>query len=75
MEDEGGDEMYEPLLDDIDVETLMEEDDLEIETGSRDELQGMQQEHPALRDQGKLAARERPGVSGEAQVDGHSRHK
>ena len=31
MEDE--DEMYEPLLNDIDVETLMEEDDLEIETG------------------------------------------
>ena len=34
MEDE--DEMYEPLLNDIDVETLMEEDDLEIETGSQE---------------------------------------
>ena len=48
MEDE--DEMYEPLLNDIDMETLIEEDDLEIETGSRDEPRGVQQEHPALRD-------------------------
>ena len=29
MEDEDEDEMYEPSLDDIDVETLIEEDDLE----------------------------------------------
>ena len=40
MEDEDEDKMYESLLDDIDVETLMEEDDLEIETGSQDELRG-----------------------------------
>ena len=69
VEDE--DEMYEPLLDDTAVETLME-DNTEIETGSRDELRGVQLEHPALRDQGKLAAQERPGTSGEAQVDERS---
>ena len=36
-----GDEdiMYEPLLDDIDVETLMNEDNLKIDTESRDRLQ------------------------------------
>ena len=72
MEDE--DKVYEPLLGDIGVETLME-DDLEIETGSRDELRGVQQEHPALRDLGKLTARERPGTSGEVQMAGRLRHK
>ena len=50
--------MYEPLLDDIHVETLkMEEDDYEVETGSRDELRGVEQD-PALKDEGRLAARE-----------------
>ena len=73
MEDE--DKMYEPLLDDIHVETLMEEGNLEIETGSQDELQGMQQEHPALRDQGKLVAWKTTGTSGEAQVDGCLHHE
>ena len=47
----------------------MEDDSLEIgiETGSQDELLhvGVEQEDPALRDQGKLAARERLGISGE----------
>ena len=60
MEDEDEDEMYEPLLGDVDVETLMEEDDLKIETGSRNELPVVQQEHPALTDQGKLAAQVKP---------------
>ena len=37
MTDNVGDEaiMYEPLLDDTDVETLMDEDDFEIDTRSR----------------------------------------
>ena len=59
MEAKDEDEMYEPLLDNIDVDTLMEEDDLEIEKGSRDELRGMQQEHFARRDQGPLEKRRR----------------
>ena len=42
--------MYAPLLDDIDVETLMDEDDFESDTGSCDRLQGVEQEDPALKD-------------------------
>ena len=38
MEDDDEDEMNEPLLDDIDVEMSIDEDNLEIEMGSRDEL-------------------------------------
>ena len=38
-----GDEdvMYEPLIDDIGVKMLMEEADFEVETDSRDKLQGV----------------------------------
>ena len=40
MQDVGDkDIMYEPLLDDIDVETLMTEDDLKIDMGAQDGLQ------------------------------------
>ena len=73
-----GDEdiMYEPLLDDIAAETLMNEADFQIYTGSWDGLQGVKQEDFILKDEGKLAAREKPGTSGEEQqVDGSSRHK
>ena len=70
------DKMYELLLDDIDAETLMNEDDFEIDTGSRDVVQGVKQEDPVLKDEEKLAARERQGPhTGEEQVDGRSRHK
>ena len=41
--------MYEPLSDDIDAETLMNEDDFEIDTGSRDGLQVIKQEDSVLR--------------------------
>ena len=51
----------EPLLDDIDVGTLMNEDDFEIETMSQDGLQGVKQKDPDLRNKGKLVARERQG--------------
>ena len=72
-----GDEdiMCELLLDDIDEETLMNEDDFEIDTGSRDGLQGVKQEDPVLKDKEKLAAREKPGTSGKEQVDGCSSHE
>ena len=41
-----GDEdiLYELLLNDIDVETLMDEDNFEIDMRSRDRLQGVEQE-------------------------------
>ena len=69
-----GDEeiMYEPLLyrcGDV------KDDDFEIDTGSHDKLQGIKQEDPVRKNEGKLAAQERPGTSGEEQVDGRSPHK
>ena len=62
--------MYEPLLYDVDMEMLVEENDHEIEnkTGSQDELQGVEQEDPALNDRGKLAAWETPGGSTSGQT-------
>ena len=59
------DEMYEPLLDDIDVETLMAEGDFEVETGSREELRGVEQEDFAQKKQRRLAGRDRLRTSGE----------
>ena len=66
--------LYERLLHDMDVETLMNEDDFEIDTGSCDGLQGVKQEDPVLKDQGKLAARKNHGPQGK-QIDGRSRHE
>ena len=62
--------MYEPLLYDVDMEMLVEENDHEIEnkTGSQDELQGVEQEDPALKDRGKSAAWETPGGSTSGQT-------
>ena len=74
MEDED-DDIYEPLLDDLDVETLMEEDDLKIETKSRDQLRGVEQEDPVQRCQEMLATRERPGTLGIERKNGRSRQK
>ena len=48
----------------IDLETLMDEDDFEIDTGSRSGLQGVEQEDPALRDERKMKAQEGPGSLG-----------
>ena len=45
------------------METLMDEDD--FDTGKLDGLQNVEQEDPALRNEWKLAARERPRTSGE----------
>ena len=50
MTDDVGDKdtciMYEPLLDYIDVKTLMDENDFQIDTGSLDGVQGKEQEIP-----------------------------
>ena len=50
----------------------MNEDNFEIDIGSRDGLQGVKQEDSILKDKGKLAAQERPGTSGEEEVDRRS---
>ena len=77
MTDDVGDEelMYEPLLDNIGEETLMNEDNFEIDTGSCNRLQGLKQEDLTLKDGRNLEAWERPGTSGEEQVDERSRHE
>ena len=71
-----GDEniMYEPLLDNINTETLINEDDFEIDMGSRDGLHGVK-EDPVLKGEEKLASRERPWTSGKDHVDRHLRHE
>ena len=51
------------IINDINVERLMNEDDFEIDTESRDGLQGVKQD-PVLNDEEKLAAQERPRTSG-----------
>ena len=49
--------------------------DFEVETGSRDELQGYEQKDTALKDEERLAARERLGTSGDERADRRSRHE
>ena len=63
-----GDEL---LLNDIhvDVETLMDKADFEIDMQSLERLQGLQQQDQTLRDKEKLEAREKPGISEKEQVD------
>ena len=66
--------MYEPLLDNEDMDILMEENDheIEIKTGSQDELQGVEQEDPALKKTGQSWQPSRH--QGEALVARCSRH-
>ena len=52
----------------------MDENGFEIGMGSHEGLQGGEQEDPALRDERKLEARERPGMSWEKEVDRRLRH-
>ena len=54
---------------------LKDENNFKIDMESRDGLQDVEQEDPVLKDKRKLEARERPGTSGEEQVDGCSCHK
>ena len=67
--------MYELLLDDLDAETLMNEDHFEIDTGSQVRLHSVKQEGPVLKDEGKLEVDGKPGTSGEEQVDRCSHHE
>ena len=53
----------------------MDKDDFEIDMGSCDGLQGIEQEDPTLRNERKLEAWERPETSGKEQVDRHSCHE
>ena len=55
MEDEGI--MYGPLLDDIDARDV-NEDDFEIDMGWHNELPGVKQKDPVLKDEQNLVAQE-----------------
>ena len=63
-----GDEdiMYKPLLDNIDVETLTNESDFEIDTASPDRLQVIKQENPIVKDEGSWQPREDRDLRGRA---------
>ena len=53
----------------------MDRDDFKTIMGSRDGLQGVEREDPALRNERKLKPQDESRFSGEAQVDGRSRHE
>ena len=61
---EENDEYYNPLLDDIDMATLME--DVDSESGSQNGLQGVNVEDPAHEKEGAMAMQKRPGTPREA---------
>ena len=61
-DNQGSDNQEPTVLDDIDVETSMNEDGFQIDMESQDGLQGLKQENLALKDEGKLVALERQGA-------------
>ena len=68
-EDEGS--MYDPLLDNIDLETLMEEGDEFL-----DPVAGMvEEEDPAHETRGDVATRQKPGTPGAVPNEDRSRHQ
>ena len=58
--------MHEPLVDDIGAKTLTNKGDFEIDTGSRDVLQGVKQEDPVLKDKEKVEAWKGHGPQGKS---------
>ena len=63
---EDGDDIYDPLLDDLDLETLMEDEDCGI---------GRVEEDPAHETQEDVATWEKPGTPGGVRDGDHSRHE
>ena len=63
----GEDDIYDPLLDDLDLATLMQEED---EDGFVEAL-----ENPAHETEGEVATREKPGIPGVVQDGDRSRHE
>ena len=59
--------LQDPLLDDLDVKTLIT-DDVNSESGSQIELQGMEIVDPTQEKQGTLVTQERPGIPGKGKV-------
>ena len=70
---EEDDEHFNPLLDNVDMVTLMEKD-VNSQLGSQNGLPGVDVEDPSLKKK-ELRRWERPGTPGEAHSSGYSWHK
>ena len=72
---EEDDEHFHPLLDDVDMATLMEED-VDSESGSQNGLQGVHVQDPSLRMKELWRhGRDQGPHAGAAQSSGYSRHE
>ena len=65
--------LYDPLLDNIDMATVME--DVDGESGSQNGLRGVDVEDPAHEKEGTMRTLDRLGIPGEAHSSGCSYHK
>ena len=63
---EDGDDIYDPLLDDLDLDTLMEDEDCGI---------GGVEEDPAYETQENVATRKKPGIPGGVRDGDRSHHE
>ena len=68
------DKYYDPLLNDLDMVTLTEED-MDNKSGSQNGLRGVDMKDPAKDKQRSMATRERQGTPGEAQKSGFLCHE
>ena len=68
-------EYYDPLLDDIDLNSTAEDDDDEETLRSQEELLGVTRKDSTNETQVTLVVQERPGNPGEVREDGHSRQE
>ena len=71
---EEDDKHFDPLLDNVVMATLMEED-VHSESGSQNGLRGLDVEDPSHEKEGTMATRERPGTPGEAHSSRCSSHE
>ena len=71
---EEDDEHFDPLLNYVDLATLMEED-MDSDSGSHNGLRGVGVEDPSHEKEGPMATRERPGTPGEEHSSRGSSHK
>ena len=62
-------ELYDPLLDDLDMDTLME-DNMDSESVSKNRVWGVKVKNPTQKKQGIMVTQERPGTQGKYKVVG-----
>ena len=62
-------ELYDPLLDDLDTDTLMK-GNMDSESVSKNRVWGVKVENPTQKKQGTMVTQERPGTQGKYKVAG-----